>query len=123
VKTGWLKQSLYSPLTWFTIVGLAIGSSVWTVKEVEIGWAAFALIFVFVSLGLAGDSFLRAMRTEKRMSEMSATLTRIEDSLEEMQKDQKERASSGSPIVPTLQALSQYYIDFLAKQKSEDEQQ
>ena len=123
MKTEWLKKSLYLPLTWFTIAGLAIGSYVWFAEAVEIKWAAFALIFVFISLGLGGDNFLRAVRTEKRMNEMSAALIRIEDSLEEMRKKQEEQSSSGSTIAPTLQAFSQIYLDYLAKQKSEEEQQ
>ena len=123
MKTDWLKKSLYLPLTWFTIAGLAIGSYVWFAEAVEIKWAAFALIFVFISLGLGGDNFLRAVRTEKRMNEMSAALIRIEDSLEEMRKKQEEQSSSGSTIAPTLQAFSQIYLDYLAKQKSEEEQQ
>ena len=123
MKTEWMKQSLYSPLTWFTIAGLTIGSYVWLAETVEIGWAAFALIFVFVSLGLGADGFVRTVRTEKRMNEMSVTLTRIEDSLKDLKKEQKEQSNSRSPIIPTLQAFSQLYLDYLAKQQSGEEDQ
>ena len=123
MKTDWLKQSLYLPLTWFTIAGLAIGSYAWVAGAVDVRWAAFALVFVFISLGLGADGFMRAMQTAKRMNEINATLSRIEDSLEEMRKEQKEQSSSGSTIVPTIQAFSQLYLDYLAKQKSGEEQQ
>jgi hypothetical protein len=45
----------------------------------------------------------------------------MEDLLKEIQKEQKEQANSSSPIVTSLQALSQHYMDLLTKQKSEDE--
>ncbi len=123
MKTEWMKLSLYSPLTWFTIAGLAIGSYVWFVETVDIKWATFALIFVFMSLGLGVDNVIRAMRIGKRMNEISVTLTRIEDSIEELQKEQKEQSSSGSTIATTLQAFSQLYLDYLTKQKSEEVEQ
>lgn len=123
MKTNWLKQTLYLPLTWFTITGLTIGSYIWFVETVEIKWAAFALIFVFISLGLGTDGLIRAMRTDKRINDMHTTLVRIEDSLEEMKKEQKEQPSAGSTIIPTLQTFSQLYMDYLSKQKSGEEKQ
>ena len=48
-------------------------------------------------------------------------LNKIEGILEEMQSKQKEQANSGTPIVASLEAMSKYYIDYLAKQKSEGE--
>jgi hypothetical protein len=55
------------------------------------------------------------------MNKMNVALTQIGDLQEEMRKEQKEQPSSGSTIVPTLQAFSQLYFDYLAKQKGVEE--
>ena len=54
------------------------------------------------------------------MAEMSATLDRIEGLQEEILKEQKEQASSGPPIVASLEAMSKYYMDYINKQKGEE---
>ncbi len=53
------------------------------------------------------------------MTEMDAALARIEGLQEEIRKEQNERASSGPPIIASLQAMSQYYMDYINKQKGE----
>jgi len=56
------------------------------------------------------------------MTKLDATLARIEGLQEEIRKEQKEQASSGPPIVASLQAMSQYYMDYISKQKGEDKE-
>ena len=40
---------------------------------------------------------------------------------EEIKKAQEEQPSSSKPILATLEGLSQYYLDYIAKQKEKDE--
>lgn len=47
-------------------------------------------------------------------------LSELEDLQKEIQSEQKEQASSGPPIVASLQAMSQYYMDYIAKQKESE---
>lgn len=119
MKIEWLKQSIRSALMWFTIVGLAIGSYIWLVESVGIRWIAVVLLFIFILLGLATDNYIKAIRTEKTINMISMTLAQVQNSLEIIQNEQKEQPSSGSSIFPTLQAFSQLYLDYLAKQDSD----
>jgi len=96
------------------IAGLVAGST--TIK-----WITPAIALALISVGLGLNSLTIALHTDKRMNEMDATLTRIEGLQEELQKEQKEQANSSSPVVTSLQALSQIYFDYMAKQKEEDE--
>ena len=104
---------------WFAIVGLAVGSYIWSVESVDIGWIAVVVFLIFILLGLAIDNFIKAIRTEKTINKISITLAQIQNSLEKIQNGQKEQTSSGSSIFPTLQAFSQLYLDYLAKQDSD----
>ncbi len=65
---------------------------------------------------------MTALHTEKRVSELGAVLTRIEGIAEEMRKEQNEQASSGPPIIASLQAISQQYMDYVNKQQREDKE-
>jgi len=72
------------------------------------------------------NSFIQALRAGKSMEEIKETLSRIEVLQQEIQKTQQEQSEKGSPsstIVPTLQALSQYYMDYIAKQGSGNEEE
>jgi len=54
------------------------------------------------------------------MKKMSETLSRIENSLKEIQNEQEEK-NSRPPIVASLEAISNYYMDYISKQKGENE--
>ena len=104
------------------MLALIFGLIVWLLEPLALKLGASAIALSFVSLGLALNSFWTARHIDKRMDKMDATLTQIVDLQQEIQKEQKEQASSRSPIVTSLQALSQYYLDYIAKQKREGEQ-
>ena len=110
----------------FVVAAFAIGSVVWFTQSQELKWAAVAIGLALISLGLGVISLLISRHTDKRINELNATIAQIETSQAEMQREQreqKEQSSSNSSIVPTLQAFSQLYLDYLANQKGEDEQQ
>ncbi|MFC1912742.1 hypothetical protein ACFLX7_00895 [Chloroflexota bacterium] len=116
------RRLYYIPLS-FVILGLLLGFAGWFTESSTIKWVVPAFGLALISIGLGLNGFLIALHTTRRMHEMDATLARIENLQEEMQREQKEQASSGSPIVSSLQALSQYYFDYMAKQKKEDAQE
>jgi len=107
----------------FIILALFFGIVGWVTESTIIKWAAPAIGLALIAVGLGVNSLMIALHTYRRMTEMDATLARIEGLQEEIQKEQREQASSRSPVVESLQALSQYYFDYIAKQKGEDEQQ
>ncbi len=107
----------------FIILALFFGIVGWVTESTIIKWAAPAIGLALIAVGLGVNSLMIALHTSRRMTEMDATLARIEGLQEEIQKEQREQASSRSPVVESLQALSQYYFDYIAKQKGEDEQQ
>jgi len=107
----------------FILAALIVGLLGWLTQPLELKWAAIATGLALVSVGLGVNSFMISLHTDKRINEMNTTLARIETSQTEMQEEKKEQSSSGFTIVPTLQAFSQLYFEYLAKQKSGEEQQ
>ena len=113
----------------FVVAAFGVGSLVWITQSPELKWAAAAMGLSILSLGLGAMSLSISSHTEhtdERINELNDTLARIEASQAEMQREQREQqeqSSSSSKIVPTLQAFSQLYLDYLANQKGEDEQQ
>jgi len=78
------------------------------------------------SIKQAVNSFIQALRVDKSIKEIKETLSRIEAQQQEIlqtQQEQAEKGSSGSTLMPTLQALSQYYMDYLVKQETGDEEE
>ncbi len=117
-----MKRALFSVAA-FSLAAFLISLLVFIVDAVDLKWAIAAGALGLVGVGLVLNSFMLTLHTDRRMNEINATLSRIEDLQKEIQKEQKEQANSSSPIVTSLQALSQYYMDFLTKEKSEDGQQ
>jgi hypothetical protein len=78
---------------------------------------AFALAVISVGLGLT--SLLITIYTDKRTTDINHTLVEVRDLQEKLSNAQRE--DSRSPIIPTLQAFSQLYMDYLAKQQTSKE--
>jgi len=74
-----------------------------------------------LSVGLGVNSLMISLNTAKRTNSLEATLTRIASLQEEIKKAQEEQPSSSKPLLATLEGLSQYYLDYIAKQKEKDE--
>jgi len=101
------------------ILALFCGLFGWLVESSTIRWAAPAFGLGIIAVGLSLASYLIASHTDRKISKMEDAVTRIECLHEEIRKEQKEQANSSSPVVTSLQAISQYYMDFLTKQKGE----
>jgi hypothetical protein len=104
-----------------SVLALIVGFVGWITLPTTVKWAAPAIALALFSLGLGINSLVIALHSDRRTNEVSKTLTRIEDLQIETSKELKERSNSGSPILPTLQTFSHFYLDYLAKQKSEKE--
>jgi ABC-type uncharacterized transport system fused permease/ATPase subunit len=119
-----MKQAIVS-ITSFVIAAFIMALLGYTIVSSDLRYAILAGALGLLGAGLSLNSCMLAQRTENRMKDINATLSRIENFQKEMHNEQKEQAKSNSPIVTSLQALSQYYMDYLAKQakpKSADEQ-
>ena len=98
---------------------LLFGIIGWITLSPVIKWVAPAVALGLISIGLGLNSISMTRRVEKKIEVMNTTLINIQRTHEEIQREQKEQANSNSPVVASLEALSQYYIDYLAKEKGE----
>ena len=105
-----------------SVCAFIIGASILGI----IGWTSGETVFTayalgVLSVGLGANSLMISLNTAKRTNSIEATLTRIASLQEEIKKAQEEQPSSSKPILATLEGLSQYYLDYIAKQKEKDE--
>ena len=118
------RRLYYYPLT-IVIVAVCLAVIGWFTESSSIRWVAPAFGLALIAVGLGVNSLIIALHTEKRVTELGAVLGKIEGMAEEMRKEQteqKEQKGSSPQIIPTLQAISQYYVDFINKQKGEDKE-
>ena len=107
----------------FVLVAFVLGLLGWFTQSEMVRWAALAIALALISVGLGVNSLIIALHTDRKMSKIEATLPRIETLQEEVRKEQaeqKEERGSSSQVVSTLQAISQYYMNFINKAKEED---
>jgi len=86
-------------------------------------WLAAVVALGLISIGLGVNSLVLVRDTDRKIEAINVTLENIEQIQEAIQKELKEQSSSRSAIAPTLQVLSQLYLDYLAKQQGGEEQQ
>lgn len=115
-----MKRCLYYYPLAIVILAVFLGLFGWFSESSSIRWVALAFGLALIAVGLGVNSWIIASHTERRMTEMSTTLTKIESLQEEIRKEQNERANSGPPIVASLEAMSRYYMDYINKQKGEE---
>ncbi len=115
-----LKLKYFLRQYWFLILAalLVFASSYHSSETVK--WAGYAIGFAVISIGLGISSINFELKTTGKIEKMEETLSRIEDIQKEIQKGLSEQKGSSSQIVPTLQAFSQFYMDYINKQKGED---
>ncbi len=113
-----MRWRLFVYLFAFSIGALILGIIGWISGEAVLNAYALGVL----SVGLGVNSLMISLNTEKRTNSMEAALTRIESIQEEIKKAQEEQPSSGKPLLATLQGLSQYYLDYMSKQKGDIEE-
>ncbi len=116
------RRLYFIPLS-CVILAVLFGFLGWFTESSIIKFAAPAFGLALISVGLGLYSFLIASQTDRKMDKITTALARIEDLQVEIQKKQDEQSSSSSPLATSLQALSQYYFDYIAKQKREGEKE
>ena len=117
-----MKRRPFINLLSFIVLSLILIVFGLVTQSEVVKWALPAIGLAILSVGLGVNSLIIASDAYKRISEIDTTLTRIEDLQTEIRNEQKEQSGSRSTIIPTLEAFSQYYLDYVAKQKSEDEE-
>jgi len=112
-----MKWRLIISMFAFSVGALILGIIGWTSGETML--TAYALGVLAVGLGI--NSLMIALNTAKKTNTIEATLRHIERLQEEIKKAQEEQPGSSRPILATLEGLSQYYLDYLARQKEKGE--
>lgn len=118
IKVSWKMSKTF---TIFAIVMCMIAiyflylSFILATIELKIAIGGLAVVFAAIAI-----SSIRDLADKQKIDQILDKLSKIEDLQEEIQKEQNERASTGPPIVASLQAMSQYYMDYISKQKGED---
>ena len=110
-------------LLYFVIAAIIFGIVSWVTLSPANEWVAPVVVVGFVSIGLGVNSLLLANHTDKKIEAMNGTLKNIEQIQQSIQTEQKEQSNSRSPIIPTLEAFTQLYLDYLAKQQTSEENQ
>ena len=109
----------FRTLLYFVIAAVIFGAISWITLSPDVMWFAPVVSLGLISIGLGVNSLVLASHTDRKIEAISVTLGNIE----QIHKEQKEQSGSRSTIVPTLQAFSELYLDYLTKQQSGEEQQ
>lgn len=109
----------FTVLMSFVVIAIFFGIIGWLTLSPAIKWVAPVIAIEIALIGLGVNNISMAFNVDTKIEAMNRTLNDIKRIQKEIQEKQKEQANSGSPVVTSLQALSQYYMDFLAKQKGE----
>ena len=112
----------FIPLIYFLVTAVILGIVGWVTLSPAIKWFAPVIALGLISTGLGINGLIISGHIGKKMTQMDATLTRLEDLQKEIQKEQHKKESSGAPIVASLQAMSQYYFDYIANQERTNEE-
>ncbi|MFC1947565.1 hypothetical protein ACFLXY_06580 [Chloroflexota bacterium] len=114
-----MKRRLYYPLA-VVILAIVLGIVGWFSESSSIRWIAPAFGLALIAVGLGINSIIIAFQTEKRATELVAALARIERLAEEMREELGSKKNPSAQIIPTLEAFSKYYLDYLNKPEGED---
>lgn len=110
-------------LGYFIIAGIIGGIISWFALPAGFQWSAPIIASGIILLGTCINSLILLHRTERKIEAMTAALKHIEQLQESIKNEQEKQASAHTPVVATLQAFSQLYMDsFSGQQTSEEEQ-
>lgn len=108
---------------YFMIAAVVFGAVSWIVSPSSAVWVAPVVALGLILTGLGINSLVLADRTNKKFQAIQETLAHIEQLQETICKEQEKQAGPHSTIVPTLQALTQLYMDSITDRQSEEDQQ
>jgi sulfite exporter TauE/SafE len=110
-------------LGYFIIAAITAGIADWIIFPADVLWSVPVIVLGFILIGLGVNGLVLSYRTDSKIRAIYDTLKHIEELQEAIKSEQDKQASSHTPIVTTLQAFSQLYMDSLASRQSEEEQQ
>ena len=116
-----MKQTYFFGLYSFTILAIIFVIAMVFIGTPGTEWVVPAIGLSLIAIGLGFSSLYIALSTGRAINNINSKLEDVEKLQQDIQKELKEKEESRSPIVASLQALSQYYQDYLAKQKPETE--
>jgi sulfite exporter TauE/SafE len=108
---------------YFIIAGIIAGIVCWFTLPVGFQWSAFIIAAIIILLGICINTLVLAHRTERKIEALTETLKNIGRLQESIKTEQEKQASSHTPVVATLQTLSQLYLESLSEQSSGEEEQ
>jgi sulfite exporter TauE/SafE len=108
---------------YFAIAGIITGFICWFALPAGFQWFASIIATVIILLGICINTLVLAYRTERKIEALAASLKHIGQLQESIKNEQEKQASAHTPVVATLQALSQLYMDSLSGQQSGEEEQ
>lgn len=114
-----MKKQYYYPGAIIGI-GIVFGIVGWFIESTSLRWIFPAFGLGLIATGLGLFSFMTALHTEKKVTELGEVLISIEDLATGMKEEITERSNPGPPIIASLQALTQSYMDSLNKKNEED---
>ncbi|MFC2044916.1 hypothetical protein ACFLT8_07010 [Chloroflexota bacterium] len=114
-----MKWRYLTILMLFCVMAILFGIIGWFTLSPAIKWAVPIVSIGLIAVGLGINSVSLAYNVDRKIEVMNGALNNIGRIQEEIQNEQREQANSRSPLVTSLQAISQYYMDFLTKQKEE----
>ena len=97
--------------TYSTIAAFILGIVGWVTLPPDVAWIAPIVALVLILLGLGINILALINRADRNIDSIIETLKNMEQIQETIQKEQKEQSHFHSPIIPTLQAFSQLYLD------------
>jgi sulfite exporter TauE/SafE len=118
-----MRWNNFRILGYFIIAAIIAGIAGWIMFPAEVLWFVPAIVLGLILIGLGVNSLVLSYRTDSKISAIDGTLKHIEELQEAIKNEQEKQASAHTPIVTTLQAFSQLYMDSLASRQSEEEQQ
>ena len=121
IKVSWEKSKIFTILTLYQYaVAIFFACAIFLLPSTELKIAVGSLVVAFASIA---SSNMLNLSEKKDREAILEKLSNIEKIQQEMQSEQREQTNSGPPIVASLQAMSEYYLDFISKQKGKGEKQ
>lgn len=113
------KRLYYYPLA-IIILAISLGLFGWFAETSSVRWVALAFGLALIAVGLGVYSLILALQTEKKVTDMVAVIARIEGLADTMKQELGEGRNSGVQIIPTLEAFSKSYLDYMNRPQDED---
>ena len=118
IKVSWAKSKTFTILTLlYYPIAIFFIYVIFLLPSIELKIAAGGVAFAIASIT---STDLKNVLDKQKIDQILDKLSGIEDLQKEIQleqKEQKEREDSRQPIIASIEAFTQLYMDYIAKQK------